>query len=231
MDMKDSELRRCYLFSGLNRGELEKISKIAIYKKYVKGESIFSEGDRALGFFIVCSGKVKIFKLSSDGKEFILNVVSAGEPFAEAAIFSGESYPAYADSLTESRLLFIPRREFLALIEKYPKLSIKMLGTLSGIIRRFNRMIEELSLREVSCRVAKYLLDLSTRRGRRVEDGIEFDLDTNKAQLASRLGTISETLSRCLAKFRKKNLIRMDKNRIVLLDKATLQSIAAGMKI
>jgi len=219
-------LKKCPLFSDLDEKELIKIETISILKRIRKGSTIFREEEDASGFFIVNSGRVKIYKISKTGKERILFIAGPSDIFAEAAIFSGGTYPAYANALANSELLYIPKREFIELLKENPALSFKMLSGLSKIIRRFNSLIEDLSLKGVPARLAKYLLDISLK-----ENSDNFVLDTKKSDIALKLGTVSETLSRILKKFREKRVISIKDKNITVLKQDLLQKIASGFKI
>ncbi|MDP2939453.1 MAG: Crp/Fnr family transcriptional regulator [Candidatus Omnitrophota bacterium] len=224
-------IRENPLFLSLTRKQLENINHIALIKKYKKEELIFSEGDLAKGFYLVISGRIKVYKLSSSGKEFILDIFTTGQTIAEAAIFSGETFPAYAEALTDSQLLYIPKAEFLRLLKESPDLSLKMLSSFSQRLRKFSVAIEELSLKEVTSRLARYILELSKQSGLRTPKGIECKLNLTKEQLAKSLGTISETLSRSLKKLKEKKAISIQANKITILNLKFLESISSGSKI
>ncbi len=224
-------LKKCPLFAGLRDEDLKKVRAISSLKRVGKKEVLFSEGEEAKGFYIVLSGKVKLYKVSTEGKEQILHVVSAPDSFAEAALFQEGTYPAFAESMTEGELLFIPRKEFIQMIEKNPQLSINMIVSLSQYLRRFASLIEELSLKEVSSRVAKYLLDLSMRSLKEGKNPNEVELDLSKTQLALKLGTISETLSRTLAKMKGRGMIDVRKNKVFILSREALEEVSSGIKI
>jgi CRP/FNR family transcriptional regulator len=229
--MELNTLKQCPLFAGLKEEDLKKIKSIAIPKKMIKKMIIFSEGQEARGFYVLLSGKVKLFKIGPDGKEQILHIVYAPDAFAEAALFLEGTYPAFAEALTDGQLLFISGKEFIQLIEKNPKLSINMIVSLSQFLKKFTSLIEELSLKEVSSRVAKYLLDLSLNAGREGKDPTEIKLDLSKTQLASKLGTISETLSRTLGKLKAKGIIDVKKHTIKILNHKSLEELASGLRV
>ena len=229
--MSTELLRRCPLFAGLKEEDLKRIRAVASLRQIGKKEILFGEGEEAKGFYVILSGKVKLYKISPDGKEQILHIVSAPDAFAEAALFLEGSYPAFAEALTDSQLLFFPKRDFIQLIERNPKLSINMIVSLSHFLRRFASLIEELSLKEVSSRIAKYLIDLSIKLSKEGKSSKEVELDLSKTQLASKLGTISETLSRTLAKMKAKGIIDVKKNRILILNRGALEELASGLKI
>ncbi len=230
-DMAIELLRQCPLFAGLREEDLKRVRAIASLKRVGKKQILFSDGEEAKGFYVILSGKVKLFKISPEGKEQILHVVSAPEAFAEAALFLEGNYPAFAETLTDSQLVFFPKRDFIQLIEQNPRLSINMIVSLSHFLRKFASLIEELSLKEVSARVAKYLIDLSLRSAKEGRNPKEVELDLSKSQLASKLGTISETLSRSLAKMKAKKMIDVKKNRIYILNREALEAAASGLKI
>ena len=214
------------LFSGLSEEQLQDLALIVVEQAFRRGQTIFLEGDEGSGFYVVNTGKVKIFKLSPDGKEQILHIFGPGEPFAEVPVFAGQRFPANAEALEESRLFFFPRAGFLDLIRRHPSLALNMLAVLSRRLRQLAGLVEDLSLKEVPARLAAYILYQSDRQ----QGGPEFDLDIAKGQLASLLGTIPETLSRILARMVKEGFIESTGPRIKILDKAGLQELAAGVK-
>lgn len=214
------------LFDGLPPDQLEALAEIGQSKHFNKGRIIFSEGDEADGFYVVVEGTVKIFKLSVEGKEHILHIFEPGEPFGEVPVFAGEHFPAHAEAIAESRLLFFPREAFINLIKQIPSLALNMLATLSARLRQFTVKIEHLSLKEVPGRLADYLLYLSEQEG----GADSVDLNISKQQLASLLGTIPETLSRILARMTKQGFIEMDGRHITIRNRSGLEELAATGK-
>jgi CRP/FNR family transcriptional regulator len=223
-------LKRCPLFAGLKEEDLRMIKAVAKSKRVIKKEVLFSDGEEAKGFYVLLSGKVKLYKISREGKEQILHIVSTPDAFAEAALFLEGSYPAFAEALIDSQLLFFPKKDFFQLIERNPQLSINMIVSLSHFLRKFASLIEELSLKEVSSRIAKYLIDLSLKLSKEGKNPREVELDSSKTQLASKLGTISETLSRTLSKMKTKGMIDVKKNKIFILNHKMLEELASGLK-
>ncbi len=209
------------LFGGLPEEQLDKIVRISQEKHYERQEAIFFEGDKAAGFFLVAEGKVKVFKMSPAGKEFILHIFGPGEAIAEALVFHGHPLPANAEALSASTMLFFPRSDFVRLVESTPSLALNMLALLSQRLRQFAAQIESLSLQEVPVRLARHLLFLAGEQG-----GVEtVALDIPKGQLASLLGTIPETLSRVFARMSDQGLIRVEGRHIHLLDPAGLRDL------
>ncbi len=214
------------LFEGLSPKQCTALGAIAVRKYYSRGENFFAEGDDGIGFYIVLSGKVKVFKLSPEGKEQIFHILEAPEPFAEAAVFAGEHYPASAQALSETLVLFFPRQKFVELINQEPSLALSMLALLSRRLRKLTMLVESLSLKEVPGRLAAYLLYLHEHN----HDSATIELDVSKNQIAGLLGTIPETLSRILKRMNDENLIKVTTRSIAILDKKGLADLSQGAR-
>lgn len=212
------------LFSGLGEADLAQVARIAADRFYGRGETIFLEGDPGDGFYIVAAGKVKIFKVSLEGKEQILHIYGPGNPFGEVPVFSGDNFPANAVALVKSHLLFFSRSAFIDLITANPSLCMNMLAVLSMRLREFTVQIENLSLKEVPGRLASYLLYLAEEQAPAA--GAPITLPISKGQLASLLGTIPETLSRILAKLSSREMIKVNGSEIEIKDRAQLEELA-----
>jgi CRP/FNR family transcriptional regulator len=223
MDIR-KHLSQVDLFNGLSLQELDEVSRIVWDREYKKGEMIFFDGDEGVGFYIVINGRVKVYKVSPDGKEQIMHIFGPGQPFAEVPVFEGSCYPANAEAMEKSGLFFFPKKDFIKLIHENPSLAINMLASLSQRLKQFSNLIEALSLKEVPGRLASYLLYLSDKKG----SIDEFELDITKSQLASFLGTIPETLSRIFSKLANKELARINGPQIVILDRTGLEDLAEG---
>lgn len=214
------------LFRGLPETQLAELANILVDQAFERSHTIFMEGDEAAGFYVVISGRVKIFKLSSDGKEQILHIYGTGNIFGEVPMFAGGKFPANAVTLEKSRLFFFPRSSFLELIKRDPSLAMNMLAELSKKLRHLTNLVEELSLKEVPGRLAAYLLLLYDKAGRP-----EIDLDITKSQLAGLLGTIPETLSRILGRMISHEIIQVSGRAIKILNPQALKDLAEGGKI
>lgn len=210
------------LFSGLPETDLDALLAIAVEKTVAPGELIFSEGDPGDGFYVTLEGMIKIYKLSTEGKEQILHMFGPGEPFGEVPVFSGQAFPANAESIKKSRVLFFPRRAFRDLIAQNPSVAMNMLAVLSRRLRNFTVQVENLSLKEVPARLAGYFLLQSEEHGH----ADEITLNITKGHLASFLGTIPETLSRMLRKMSEQGLIAVEGRKIKILDRPGLEDLA-----
>lgn len=214
-------LRRLFHFRLLNDEQREALASICSIHQFQAGELIFTQGEEARTFFIILSGKVQIYKISREGKEMILHLFGPGDVFAEVPIFSGiPEYPANSLCTEATEVLSIRGAEFRELVRQYPDMALSLLSVFAQRLHHFSEIIEDLSLRTVDSRLAKYLLSVSENSPDKAVIYI------HKKTLAAILGTIPETLSRTFKKLADKGLIRVEENRIHLLERAQLTHIA-----
>lgn len=175
---------------------------------------IFQEGDKADGLYMVVKGKIKVFKLSVEGKEQILHIYGAGHTFGEVPVFQGTHFPASSMALEKSEIIFMPRDKFQGLITSTPGLGMNLLADLSRRLREFTIQIENLSLKEVPARLAAYIMTLSEE-----QDNIsQVILPISKAQLSNLIGTTPETISRILKKMSEASYITVNGKEIQIED-------------
>ena len=210
------------LFQGLPENQIQDLTDILEDRIFARHQLIFSEGDEGDGFYLIFSGRVKIFKLSLEGKEQILHIFGPGEPFGEVPVFAGQHFPAHAEAMEESRIFFFPRKAFVGLIGRNPSMALNMLAILAKRLRRFTRLIDDLSLKEVPGRLAAHLLYLSEK----AKGSKDLELTVTKGQLASLLGTIPETLSRILGRMARQGLIESKGLQIRILNQEALEALA-----
>jgi CRP/FNR family transcriptional regulator, dissimilatory nitrate respiration regulator len=219
-------LKKSLLFSGLDEENLKEVATIATRRSFARGEALFTEGEPANGFYLLASGNIKLCKVSPDGKEKVLHFVNPTETFAEAAFFGDGKYPAEARALEKGETLFFPKEAFMGLLERNPRFSLNLIVSLSLLLRRFARQIEELTFAEVPSRLAAYLVELAGKKSTTYQGTTYIDLEMKKGELASRLGTVSETLSRALKKLKDDGLIEVDGSRVIVYDMPRLTKIA-----
>ena len=216
--VKNISLPNIPLFQGLAEEQMGQLSTLAFHRTVPRGNQVFFEGDKAVGFFILLSGRVKISKLSPEGKEQILHLIGPGDPFGEVPMFAGGFFPANAVAMEDTELLFFSRERFMELIGRHPTLAMNMLGFLSQRLIHLTQLVENLSLKEVHERLAAYLLHVSD-----MQNSETVRLDINKGQLASLLGTIPETLSRILTRLHNDELIEVSGRIIRIKNRQGLQ--------
>ena len=225
-------LGRAPFFSGLAGRDLDLLAAVARPKALRKGEVLFLEGARAEGFYIVGEGQLKVFQLSPQGREQILHVIGPGETVAEAACGAGigvpaTTYPASAQALERTTVVFFPREEFSRLLASRPGLALNLIAALAQKLREFAGLIEQLSLASIRSRLAQYLLARLAAVSRSTDGWVH--LGVSKRALASRLGTVPETLSRSLAALVREGVVALDGRRVRVLDPEALREIASGL--
>lgn len=216
-------LRGCQLFTGLPSADLESIAQISTVKKLDKGAYLFREGDSAQGFYVVQSGAINVHRVSATGKEQIIHVFRAGESFAEVALASERGYPADARTLDSSQVLLVQKAGILALLKRQPELALRMLGSMSSHLRVLVGQLEDMTLRDVETRLANWLVKRCPNPDN--DRPVAIKLVMTKRVLAAELGTVSETFSRTLAKFRELKLVSVKGNTITVLAPAKLSAL------
>ncbi|HWR35341.1 MAG TPA: Crp/Fnr family transcriptional regulator [Clostridia bacterium] len=215
---KNSTLRQVAVFSSLTDSEFAFIAERAIERQYGSNELIFAEGDPCAGLYVVQSGNVRIFKSSAGGREQVLSIDGPGSSIAELPVFDGGPYPASAESLSESTLLFVSKQDFQALCLQHPQVALKVLRVVGARLRRLVGIIEELSFTTVRHRLAALIVRLAKVEGKPGKDGIEITLPANNQELAAQIGTVRELVSRNLSRFQSEGIIRMDGRSVVIAD-------------
>ena len=216
-------LRGCQLFSGLPTADLQHIAEITLVKSLEKGDYLFHEGNPSHGFYIVQRGAINVHRVNAVGKEQVIHIFRAGESFAEATLATDAGYPADARALEPSQVMLVRKAEFLALLKRQPELALRMLGSMSLHLRVLVGQIEDLTLKDVETRLTNWLVkrcpDPAGARPHTIE------LTMTKRVLASELGTVSETFSRTLAKFRDQKLVTVRGKNITVLNPSKLSDL------
>ncbi len=217
-------LRRAKLFEGLDDSQLDFIAGRGRRMVLDRGQTLFLEGDKAQTLYLILSGRVKVYKTSPRGREQILLLLGQGETVGEVAMFAGETFPASAEAVGPAEIFGLPRKAFLELMQSEPEVAMRLLGALSARMRSFASLIESLSLREVSERLAGHLAGLDAESG---STGT-VELELTKAQLAAAFGTVPETLSRAFQQLREAGTIETAGRRIRVKDRGMLERMARG---
>ena len=218
-------IRDIPFFSELSTDELRKFMKISKLMNFKKGDIIFLEGDVYYGFYIVVKGAVRVYKSNPDGREITLHIIEPFNSFAEIPMFisdreEGNIYPANAQAIENSVLIFIPKVEFLRIINENSKICLKMLHGFAERLMSLNQQIENLTLKDVVTRLAEYLYNKYKNSGKN-----EINLNLSRSMLATYLGTISETISRALRKLQDEDLIEIQGKKIIIKKPEKLKQI------
>jgi CRP-like cAMP-binding protein len=216
-------LRSCQLFAGISSPELQAIAEIAGVKSVPKDSYLFHEGDPALGFYIVQTGAINVHRVNAAGKEQVIQVFRTGDSFAEGALATEKGYPADARAVEASQVLLVQKAGILALLRRRPELALRMLGSMSAHLRVLVGQLEDLTLKDVETRLANWLIKRCPLPAS--DKPAKIELSMTKRVLAAELGTVSETFSRTLAKFRELGLIEVKGKTVTVLCPAKLLAL------
>lgn len=189
---------------------------------------IFEEGAPCAGLWIVVEGRIKVFRISPEGREQVLHVDGPGATLGEVPLFDRAGYVASATAQTAARLLWLPRRELDALCQRHPEVAVAIIATLVRRVRAFAGLAGDLTLRSVRVRLGRLVLDEAGRTGRLTRDGVEVTLPGTRAEIAARVGTVREPLSRALAALSREGLVTVRGRRLLVRDVKGLEE-AAGV--
>lgn len=213
------------LFSELSPEQLSDLIPIAQLISFKKNTLIFCEGEKYRGFYILIKGSVKVYKLSNEGKESILHLIKPGDAFGEIPLFEGGNYPVNAQNISDSTAVFFPKTEFLRLLSKNNQISLNMLAGFAKRLRVLTRKVEELTTNEVMNRFAYYIIDEMKKAGTDNSPRPYLKLYISKKNIASYIGTITETLSRILKKMQDEKIIHVEGKTIFVINFPKLKSL------
>ena len=206
-------------FAGLSPAELDSVKQFVFERAADSGEMLLLEGEPADAMYFVVSGLVKVFKTSSDGKEQILSFVRPGESFNEVSVFDGGPNLGSARAVGPVVLHVFRSKDFEAIVRSYPQVSLNVARVLSQQVRRLASLVEDLSFRHVTARVAKILLEYAG-------DGSGARPRLTQQEMAAMAGTAREMIGRSLRTLEDEGAIRLERHRIVIADQKALRELA-----
>jgi CRP/FNR family transcriptional regulator len=210
-------LKSIAYFSGLKPAELDSISKLIFEKRYDQGEIILLEGDAAEALYFVVFGVVKIFRTSANGKEQILRIMYPGESFNDVPMFNGGLNMASAQTVRSVLLYGITKSDLEVIVRRQPQVALNVIKVMADWLQHLVSLVEDLSFRHVVSRVAKILLEYSVNG-----EGTEPHL--TQRDMAAMAGTVREVVSRSIKALEEEGLVKLDRHRIVITDKAALKN-------
>jgi CRP/FNR family transcriptional regulator, cyclic AMP receptor protein len=215
--MNERELLKTVpIFSELQESDFDTLAKLATRRRYPKDTVVFFENDQGDALFMILEGRIRVTILGDDGREVILTMLSPGDFFGEMALLDHEPRSATAIAADETELIVLHRADFQGLVAENPSISTALIRVLTGRLRRANQQISTLALLDVYGRVARVILDMARDEGRRLKDGrITFRRATHQ-EIANRIGTTRETVTRMLKDLERQGLIQIDGREIVL---------------
>ena len=230
---KVTALGRTVLFGNLQVEELRELASLARERALVKGEVLFLAGERAAGLFVIASGRIRAFRVSTLGREQTIHVEREGATLAEVPVFDDGAYPATAVAEEPTRILFLDKGDVQRFMLKHPQVAITALKLMAQRLRGHAELVDALSLQQVGQRVARFLLAQGRDHGSPVEGGVQFDLTISNDELARQIGSVREVVSRTLSRLEKDGLIAQIERpkpgkgrRFVIADAAALSRYA-----
>ncbi len=202
-------------FRMLGVEELARLARTVVERQFEKDAVILLEGEPCQGLYIVREGSVKIFKLSPEGREQILGYIKPDDSFNEVAVFDGGANPANAVAAESSSLWLVPRLVVVELIRANHEVALAVIQNLGARLRHMVGLVEDLSLRQVSGRLAKLLLEMAASDERAL----------TQQEMAARLGTVREIIGRSLRQLETRGLIKTERGKIVILDREQLEKL------
>jgi CRP/FNR family transcriptional regulator len=220
---KIDALKKTEMFGSLPSGELNKVAESCVERHLKKGETLFSAGDETRGLFVIASGSLRAFRTNEEGREQTIHVERAGTTMAEVPVFDDRPYPSTVSAEEDSDVLFISKEDVKRLCLQHPAIALSALKLLASRLRKTAALVESLSLREVDQRLAAFLLqEFKEKRLKKLQ------LPTN-SDIAARLGSVREVVSRAFAKLESEGLISVDKHRNTqILDEEKLRSYSGS---
>jgi len=206
-------------FSGLSTAELDSVKGLIFERQAERGEFILLEGEPADALYIVVSGIVKVFKTSAEGKEQILQLIRPGDSFNDVPIFDGGANPASAQAMGPVVLYSIKKSDIHSILRNHPQVALNVAQVLSQKLRNLVSLVEDLSFKHVTARLAKILLEYAG-------DGSAPRQRLTQQEMAAIAGTAREIIGRSLKELEGEGVIRLDHHRIVITDKEALRRMA-----
>jgi CRP-like cAMP-binding protein len=218
MISKTELLSQIPLFAGLGEAEISALVQRAVERRFAADEILFWEGAPCAGIFLIAEGSVKIFKTSPSGRELMLSLEPAPCTVAELPLFDGGAYPASVRAVEPVVALFVNKGDFQQACRQYPDVALKILAVVGRRLRNLVGLVETMTFGSVTQRLARLLLDAARQAG-----GNTFEMTQTHQELASRLGTVREVVSRNLARFRAEGFVRVEGHQCQILDRAGLE--------
>lgn len=223
---KIAALKRTPLFQELDNATLSLVAMQAVPRNYRKGEVLFLAGEEARGLFVIVNGSVRAFRESLDGREQVIHVERAGTTVAEVPVFDDGPYPSTVVAEEDTETLFLDKRNVWQLCLQHPEIPLAAIRVLAARLRRCAELVEALSLKEVGQRVARFLVSEARRHGQLTDDGVTLTLTHTNQQIAARVGSVREVISRALSRLQHDGLIVLVDRKLTIPDIEALSSFA-----
>ena len=215
--MAEEILRRAPLLAAVDEESARAIIARMRAVDLSRGDRLFHEGEAGDALYVIETGKIKLARRAADGRENLLAILGPGEMFGELSLFDPGPRVATAVAVSNARVHSLTRDDFVPLLD-HPRVALSLLAALGRRLRRTNEALADLVFSDVPGRVAKALLDLSTRFGRPVDDGVLVAHELTQEELAQLVGASRETVNKALADFAGRGWLRLEARAVTILD-------------
>ena len=223
---KVAALKRTALFKQLDDATLRLVAEHAVPRHYRRDEVLFLAGEEAHGLFVIVNGSVRAFRERVDGREQVIHVERAGATVAEVPVFDDGANPSTVAAEEDTDTLFLDKRDVRQLSLQHPAIPMAAVRVLASRLRRCAELVEALSLKEVGQRVARFLVSEARRHGEPTNDGVCLMLTQTNQQIAARVGSVREVISRALSRLQNDGLIVLEDRKLTIPDIEALSSFA-----
>lgn len=211
-------IRKAPLFTALDDAASASLLANMVSVKIAKGTILFAEGDGGDQLYVIAEGKLKLGTSSGDGRENLLSILGPGEMFGELSLFDPGPRTSTATAVTDAKLLSLGQEKLLPWLVENPKVSLQLLAGLAQRLRRTNEAVGDLVFSDVPGRVAKALIDLGERFGKKTDEGLFVHHDLTQEELAQLVGASRETVNKALADFAGRNWLKLDGRAVLITD-------------
>ena len=211
-------IRKAPLFTALDDAASASLLASMVSVKIPKGTILFAEGDGGDQLYVIAEGKIKLGTSSGDGRENLLSILGPGEMFGELSLFDPGPRTSTATAVTDAKLLSLGQEKLLPWLVDNPKVSLQLLASLAQRLRRTNEAVGDLVFSDVPGRVAKALIDLGERFGKKTDEGLYVHHDLTQEELAQLVGASRETVNKALADFAGRNWLKLDGRAVLITD-------------
>ena len=221
-----ADLAQVPLFKRVSPADRERLIPVSTIREYNRGDVIFHEGDPSDSFYVVLTGRIKVFKHGPDGHDIILEMFGPGGPLGAVATYESRPYPASAAPVEPSTCLLIPRDAFFELLERHPSLVRGLLSGLSLRLVELTTRLAEMTGGPIETRFARLFLKLADQLGKKDGGGTLVPLTLTRQELADLVGTTIETAIRVMSRWHKDGVLLTERDGFRLIDRDVLESLA-----
>ncbi len=219
------DVRKMSYFASLADEPAARLARELICTEYAPREHVIIEGERAKGFYLLRSGKARIYRTSSDGREQSFRIVSAGDTFGEVPVFDQGPNPASVEVLAPSEVVLVPTSAMVDVVSRHPEVAVPMLLHFARRLRSFTELVEQISLQTVPARIARYLYQVAREEGVATEEGILVRRDITQQDLASLVGSVREVVTRALKAMEEDGVLEVRRRELVIRDMDALRRL------